>query len=363
MKGAAEGDRLPLPTPVSTEGSSLRLELQGTSLVALAGRKELGHPSGRVETFGPENMELVRVVEELSAPGDLVAVQNGILGVFIYAMTRRYATRGMFHEVSPEDGGVRPEEADLAVVMVPAMAGRVSGTVPAGPLLARRGWSMVGSAGPYLVLRREVNRADSEEVDAVQPAIPMWLAYVLAALAALVVLVDALRGGSRRGKEGGGGNPHDLPPGPREYEGPGEGKALVVVPARNEEENVGGVVREVREVCPGLDVLVLADGSTDRTTVEALEAGAMVLRSEEHLGLGEMVRRGMAFALDKGYRAALRVDGDGHLLPSVAGTQGKGGSGGGFPLPGGGRLPGPDKPAPQGGDGLLPLSAPAVGAA
>ncbi|MDI6873364.1 MAG: glycosyltransferase family 2 protein [Actinomycetota bacterium] len=301
--------------------SSLQLELQPTSLTALAGLDELRMPAGGTRTFGPENMELVWLVEEWSEPGDLVFVTNGILGDFIYAMTGRYATRGMFHEVRPEVGEAAPDQADLAVISAPVLTGMLFGWTSAGTPFSRRGWSAVGGAGPHLVLKRNAKRVEDKEVKDMGTVIPMWMAYMLAALAAVVILVDVLVGRPFRGEKGGGGDHHDLPAEPRESGGRGEVRALVMVPARDEEGNVGKVVSEVRETCPGLDVLVLDDGSTDRTAVEARRAGAMVLRSERKLGLGEMMRLGMAYALQRGYRAAVRVDGDGQhaaeYIPSL----------------------------------------------
>ena len=47
-------------------------------------------------------------------------------------------------------------------------------------------------------------------------------------------------------------------------------KTIAVVPAYNEEKTVGGVLAEIKEACPDLDILVVDDGSADRTA-EALE--------------------------------------------------------------------------------------------
>ncbi|MBC7254337.1 MAG: glycosyltransferase [Actinobacteria bacterium] len=311
-----------LPAALNAGASStLRLELQPTSLEALLGLEELRTPARGVGTFGPENLELVRVVEEWSEPGDLVHVNDGVLGDFIYAMTGRYVTRGMFHEVHPESGQAAPEEADLVVVHSPAAGARLSRRVPAARLLPLRGWQVVGRAGSYLVLKREAKGAEEEEVKDMGTVIPMWLVYVLAAMAALAVVLDALR----RGHPGKGGSgpedPFAWPPGFGEGEGHKRSDSLVLIPARDEEGNVGKVVSEVREKFPGLDILVLDDGSLDGTCDQALRAGAMVMRSEDQVGLGEMMRLGMTYALREGYRAAVRVDGDGQhavqYIPSM----------------------------------------------
>ena len=300
---------------------TLRLELQATSLAALLGLEELRTPARGVGTFGPGNTELVRVVEEWSEPGDLVFVADGVVGDFVYAMTGRYVTRGMFHEVRPASGQAAPEEADLMLVPSPATDTRLSRRVPAARLSPLRGWRMVGRAGPYLVLKREAKGTEEEEVRDMGTVIPMWLVYILAAMAALAVVLDALRRGHPGKRKGGHGDPLGWPLEPREGEGLKGGDTLALVPARDEEGNVGKVVSEVRERFPGLDILVLDDGSVDGTCDEALRAGAMVMRSEDHVGLGEMMRLGMTYALRKGYRAAVRVDGDGQHdvqhIPSI----------------------------------------------
>lgn len=312
--GMPAGRGLPRFAPPSTSeraSSSPRFKFQPTSLTALAGLQELRLPAGGATAFGPENMELVRLVERCSEPGDLVYVSSGILGDFIYAMTGRYATRGMFHEVRPEAGEAGPDQADLAVIATPAVAGKLSGPVFGGGPLSRRGWSVAGGAGPYLVVRKDAKDSEVEEVKDMGTVLPMWVAYVLSALAALVVLLDAVRRRSVGKGDGGEEGPARWPLEPREW-GAGEGNGtLVMIPARDEEGNVAKVVSEVRERYPTLDVLVLDDGSKDGTAAEALQAGAMVLRSEKNLGLGEMMRLGMAFALRKGYRAVVRLDGDG----------------------------------------------------
>jgi glycosyltransferase involved in cell wall biosynthesis len=92
-------------------------------------------------------------------------------------------------------------------------------------------------------------------------------------------------------------------------------KRLAVVPAYNESATVAKVVEEVRAQEPGLDVLVIDDGSTDATSERAEAAGAQVLRHPFNLGIGGAVQSGFVFALDNGYDYMVQVDGDGQHDP------------------------------------------------
>ncbi len=90
---------------------------------------------------------------------------------------------------------------------------------------------------------------------------------------------------------------------------------LIIVPAFNEEAAVGGVVRAVHEVLPGVPVLVIDDCSADGTLSAARDAGAEVLALPHHLGLGGCVQAGYKLASELGYEYVIRVDGDGQHDP------------------------------------------------
>jgi glycosyltransferase involved in cell wall biosynthesis len=93
-------------------------------------------------------------------------------------------------------------------------------------------------------------------------------------------------------------------------------KVLVIIPAYNETKSIGGVVRDIRASLPGADVLVVNDGSTDDTSGEARQSGAMVLDLPCNMGLGVAVQSGLIFAQDRGYRFVARMDGDGQHRPT-----------------------------------------------
>jgi len=86
---------------------------------------------------------------------------------------------------------------------------------------------------------------------------------------------------------------------------------LVFIPAWNEEENLPAVLAEVDAGLPEADVLVVDDGSTDRTGEVARESGAEVLGFPENRGLKAGIAAGWSYAADRGYQFAARVDADG----------------------------------------------------
>jgi glycosyltransferase involved in cell wall biosynthesis len=92
-------------------------------------------------------------------------------------------------------------------------------------------------------------------------------------------------------------------------------RKLAIVPAYNEGEMVGRVVREIQRQAPDFDVLVVDDGSTDTTAAEAEAEGAVVLRHPYNLGIGGAVQSGYKYALRHGYEVAVQVDGDGQHKP------------------------------------------------
>jgi glycosyltransferase involved in cell wall biosynthesis len=92
-------------------------------------------------------------------------------------------------------------------------------------------------------------------------------------------------------------------------------RVLVVIPGWNEEAAIGPVIREVRDTLPFVDVLVVNDGSADRTAQVAAEAGATVLTLPYNLGVGGAMRLGYRYAYEQGYDVAIQVDADGQHDP------------------------------------------------
>ena len=85
-------------------------------------------------------------------------------------------------------------------------------------------------------------------------------------------------------------------------------RLALVIPAYNEEETVGAVVRDCLAALPGAEVCVVSDGSSDRTAARAREAGATVLELPCNLGVGPAVQAGLQWARDRGFDLVARLD-------------------------------------------------------
>lgn len=93
-------------------------------------------------------------------------------------------------------------------------------------------------------------------------------------------------------------------------------RRIAIVPAFNEERNVARVIDELRAFDPGLDIVVVSDGSHDRTAEVAAERGAHVVQLPFNLGIGGAVQTGFKYAHEHGYELVVRCDGDGQHIPA-----------------------------------------------
>jgi glycosyltransferase involved in cell wall biosynthesis len=98
---------------------------------------------------------------------------------------------------------------------------------------------------------------------------------------------------------------------------------LIVVPAFNEARSIAAVLGDVRAELPDADVLVVDDGSTDRTADIARRASdgdphVRVARLSANLGIGGAVQTGLRYAMLHGYQRVVQVDGDGQHPASSA---------------------------------------------
>jgi glycosyltransferase involved in cell wall biosynthesis len=91
-------------------------------------------------------------------------------------------------------------------------------------------------------------------------------------------------------------------------------KLIVIIPAYNEEESLLEVIGEVPREIEGIDsveVLVIDDGSMDRTTDMAQKAGAIVFHHKKNQGLAIAFRTGLIMALKRGADIIVNIDADG----------------------------------------------------
>jgi glycosyltransferase involved in cell wall biosynthesis len=93
-------------------------------------------------------------------------------------------------------------------------------------------------------------------------------------------------------------------------------RSVVIVPAFNEEASIGGLIDEIRRYVPEIEIVIINDGSSDRTPFVAAAKGATVLDLPCNLGVGGAVQAGFRYAFDQGYECVVRCDGDGQHDPS-----------------------------------------------
>jgi glycosyltransferase involved in cell wall biosynthesis len=94
-------------------------------------------------------------------------------------------------------------------------------------------------------------------------------------------------------------------------DGIGAHRVLAIIPAFNEALNLGRVVSELHRRTPGIDVLIVNDGSTDDTPNILPTLGVSWLTLAQRVGVGGAVRAGLRFAAREGYEYVVRIDGDG----------------------------------------------------
>ena len=95
-------------------------------------------------------------------------------------------------------------------------------------------------------------------------------------------------------------------------------KLAVIIPCLNEEKTIADVVSRVKKPA-GIDelsILVVDDGSTDRTAKYAAKAGANVVSHHVNKGVGAAFKTGIDWALDHKADVIVNMDGDGQFDPS-----------------------------------------------
>lgn len=96
-------------------------------------------------------------------------------------------------------------------------------------------------------------------------------------------------------------------------------RLLVTMPALNEERTVAQVIRGIPQEIEGvrsIDVLVVDDGSSDRTSEEAIEAGAQVIGHGRPRGVGAAFHSALAYGIEHGADVIVTIDSDGQFNPA-----------------------------------------------
>src|SRR3972149_5757247 len=88
-------------------------------------------------------------------------------------------------------------------------------------------------------------------------------------------------------------------------------RLLILIPAFNEEASIANVITSVRKYAPAADIVVINDGSTDRTRAITQGLGVVVLNHVYNLGIGATMQTGYKYAVAGGYDIAVQLDGDG----------------------------------------------------
>jgi len=95
---------------------------------------------------------------------------------------------------------------------------------------------------------------------------------------------------------------------------------LVIIPAYNEEGAIQSVIEDVKTHAPHADILVIDDGSADKTADAARRTGVIVLQHPFNLGIGGAMQTGLKYGELKGYDYVVRLDGDGQHNPADINT-------------------------------------------
>lgn len=90
----------------------------------------------------------------------------------------------------------------------------------------------------------------------------------------------------------------------------------VIIPAHNEAETIGDLIKGIQELYPEYEVIVINDGSTDNTGSAASDAGAIVYSHPYNLGNGAAVKSGIRIASGE---IMVFMDGDGQHEPKDIG--------------------------------------------
>lgn len=91
------------------------------------------------------------------------------------------------------------------------------------------------------------------------------------------------------------------------------GKNCALICAYNEEAAIGKIISETKKYVDG--ILVVNDGSTDRTSEIARDLGVDLIEHKGNLGKGQALKNGLAYLSESDYNGVITLDADGQHLP------------------------------------------------
>lgn len=92
-------------------------------------------------------------------------------------------------------------------------------------------------------------------------------------------------------------------------------KALIIIPAFNEEDSLPNLLKKLKALSPIYDTVIINDNSNDGTGKCARDYGFTTIDLPANLGIGGAVQTGLKYALYGRYDAAVQVDADGQHDP------------------------------------------------
>ena len=95
----------------------------------------------------------------------------------------------------------------------------------------------------------------------------------------------------------------------------GHPKTLIIIPAFNEEKNIGAVLESIQQKVPGIPILVINDGSEDNTESVARSHGTNVISLPYNSGYGVALQTGFKYAAKKNFSLVIQMDSDGQHDP------------------------------------------------
>jgi len=90
-------------------------------------------------------------------------------------------------------------------------------------------------------------------------------------------------------------------------------KVWVIIPAHNEEKHIEKVIKKAKNFAK--NILVVDDGSNDKTSFVAEKSGVFVLKHIVNLGKGAALKTGCEYAIKKGAEKIVVLDADGQHDP------------------------------------------------